>query len=105
MQDPLWGVLVMGISVVVNIIVSRHLFKVAKETDSIALETDAHHLSTDVWTSVGVFAGLLVIQIFDLHIMDPIIALAVALMISYVAIQLTIKAFQPLLDVTLPDCK
>jgi len=53
-RDPLIGVLIMAISAGVNIVVSRMLFRVSTETNSVALEADAWHLRTDVWTSAGV---------------------------------------------------
>ncbi len=71
---------------IINFLVSRRLYKVAKETDSIALEADALHLKTDVYTSLGVAIGLGLISITNLHILDPIIAIAVALIIVYEAI-------------------
>lgn len=97
------GILVMGISAIANALISRYLFKVAHRTDSIALEADAQHLSADVWTSVGVFAGLGFIQITGWHVLDPVVAILVALMIMRVAFTLTWKAAGPLLDVRLPD--
>ncbi|MDH7601598.1 MAG: cation diffusion facilitator family transporter [Armatimonadota bacterium] len=102
-ETPEWGLIVMGVSVVVNTFVSRYLFKVAKQTDSVALEADAHHLSTDVWTSIGVFVGLGILKMTNWHAVDPIIAIAVALMIMRVAFSLTWKAAGPLLDQKLPD--
>lgn len=99
------GIWVMGVSVVTNVIVSRYLFRVARETDSIALEADAHHLSTDVWTSLGVFAGLVLIRLTGWHVMDPIIALGVAALIVRVGVVLTWKAVGPLLDIQLPDAE
>ena len=98
-----WGMAVMGVSVLANTLISRYLFKVAAETDSIALEADGHHLSTDVWTSLGVFVGLGVIQLTGWHILDPIVAIGVAVMIMRVAVSLTWKSAAPLLDVRLPD--
>lgn len=97
------GIAVMGVSTLLNIFVARYLFRVAKATDSIALEADAHHLSTDVYTSMGVFIGLTVIQFTGWQVMDPIVALIVAVMIIRVALSLTRKAALPLLDVQLPD--
>lgn len=52
------GIAVMGISALVNWGVSQRLMKVAKESESIALESDAWHLRTDVYTSLGVFLAL-----------------------------------------------
>lgn len=96
------GLAVMGLSVLANTLISRYLFKVAGETDSIALEADGHHLSTDVWTSLGVFAGLGLIKLTGWHVVDPIVAIGVALMIMRVAFSLTWKAAGPLIDETLP---
>ena len=92
------GSLVMFISAGVNIFVSRKLYKVAKETDSVALEADALHLKTDVYTSLGVGVGLLLIWVTKIHILDPIIAILVALLILKEAYQLLSRAFSPLLD-------
>jgi len=92
------GSLVMFISAGVNIFVSRKLYKVAKETDSVALEADALHLKTDVYTSLGVGIGLLLIWVTKIHILDPIIAILVAIIILKEAYELLSKAFSPLLD-------
>ncbi len=97
------GLLVMGVSAIMNLIVSTKLMRVAKRTDSVALEADALHLRTDVYTSVGVFIGLLLIKITGWSILDPIIALGVALMIIKASFELTKKAFSPLVDVSLPE--
>jgi cation diffusion facilitator family transporter len=97
-----WGIAVMFISVIVNIFVSRLLFKIAKKEDSIALEADAMHLSVDIFTSVGVLAGLVVIKITGLKILDPIIALCVATLILRASWDLTRKSLQDLADKSLP---
>ncbi len=95
------GVLVMAISAVVNIFVSRRLYKVAKLTDSVALEADALHLKTDVITSAGVAVGLGLIWLTGWHVLDPIVALLVAVIIIYESWMLLRKAFSPLLDTAL----
>ena len=95
------GVLVMAISAVVNTFVSRRLYKVAKLTDSVALEADALHLKTDVITSAGVALGLGLIWLTGWHVLDPIIALLVAVIIIYESWMLLRKAFSPLLDTAL----
>lgn len=97
------GLFVMGFSAAINLFVSAQLMKVAKRTDSVALEADALHLRTDVYTSAGVFIGLFLIAITGWAIIDPLIALIVALMIIKAAFELTKKAFSPLVDVSLPD--
>lgn len=95
------GVLVMAISAIVNFFVSRRLYKVARQTDSVALEADALHLKTDVITSAGVALGLGLIWLTGWHVLDPIIALAVAVIIIYESWMLLRKAFFPLLDTAL----
>jgi cation diffusion facilitator family transporter len=104
-----WGVGVMLFSSVVNIVVSHLLFKVGQKTDSIALQADAWHLRTDVYTSAGVMVGLLVLWFgewfmpqLDCHWIDPAAALGVALLIIKAAYQLTIHSIRDLLDVSLP---
>lgn len=102
-QEPLEslgiGVFVMALSAVVNIFVSRKLYKVARDTDSVALEADALHLKTDVYTSFGVALGLLLLWITDLYWLDPVVAILVALFILKEAYHLLMKAFSPLLDI------
>lgn len=101
-QQPELGIIIMAISAVLNWLVSARLFKVAKETDSIALEADGHHLRLDVFTSLGVFVGLLIVQVTGLWIVDQILALLVALWIGWVGVQISGKAVGPLLDQQLP---
>ena len=96
------GVAVMAVASMANFTISNLLMKVARKTDSIALEADALHLRTDVYTSVGVLLGLAVIAITKIQILDPIIAIIVALLIMKAAWDITVKAFTPLLDVALP---
>jgi cation diffusion facilitator family transporter len=96
------GFAVMITSAIINIIVSRKLFRVAKETDSVALEADALHLKTDVLTSLGVAIGLALMFITGIHLLDPVIAILVALLIFKESFELFTKAFSPLLDSALP---
>jgi cation diffusion facilitator family transporter len=104
-----WGVVVMFFSSGVNYIVSRKLFQVGKKADSIALQADAWHLRTDVYTSAGVMAGLGIIWIghefspaSDIRWIDPVAALFVAVLILHTAYNLTVRSFRDLLDVKLP---
>lgn len=97
------GIAIMGISAVLNWFVSSRLMKVAKESESIALESDAWHLRTDVYTSLGVFAGLVAIHFTGLTILDPIFAIGVALIIIRAAYDLVRRSFSDLIDQRLPD--
>jgi len=92
------GSIVMLISAIVNTIVSRKLYKVARATNSMALEADALHLKTDVYTSLGVSAGLGLILITGINWLDPVIAILVALFIINESYHLLSRAFTPLLD-------
>lgn len=97
-----WGAGVMVVSVVLNTIVSRYLFRVAREEDSPALEADAHHLATDVYTSLGVAGGLGLVWLTGWHIVDPVVAIAVALLIMRIGYSLTLKSLHHLMDARLP---
>ncbi len=99
------GALVMLLSGVVNILVSRFLFRVGRRTESAALVADAWHLRTDVYTSFGVFAALGGIMLgeylapgLNLYFLDPLCALVVALMILKAGFHLAWEALGQLLD-------
>jgi len=96
------GFSVMIVSAIVNIFVSRKLYHVARETGSVALEADALHLKTDVYTSIGVATGLALMWITRIQLFDPIIAIFVALLILKESYDLFSRAYAPLLDRALP---
>jgi cation diffusion facilitator family transporter len=97
------GIAVMGFSALVNWYVSSRLMKVAKQTDSIALESDAWHLRTDIFTSLGVFFGLILIRLTGITIFDPIVAIGVAIVIMKAAYDLTKRSLSDLMDRSLPE--
>ncbi len=92
------GMIVMGISIVMNLFVSRYLYNVAKKADSIALYTDAQHLSADILTSVAILAGLFFVKITGFYIFDPIFAIIVATLILRTGLRLSKKSLNNLLD-------
>jgi len=97
--DKIWiGSLVMIVSAGINTYVSHRLYKVAHETKSVALEADALHLKTDVYTSIGVAIGLALIMITGIKWLDPVVAILVALFIIKESYTLLKRAFTPLLD-------
>lgn len=109
MEAPMLGFGVMLLSTITNTIVSRMLFKVGRETDSVALLADAWHLRTDVYTSAGVMAGLAFIWVgawffpdYNLLWLDPLCAVVVALLIIKAAYDLTVQSARDLLDASLP---
>jgi cation diffusion facilitator family transporter len=82
----------------VNFLVSRILFRAGKKYDSIALEADALHLMTDVWTSAGVVAGIGLVAVSGWQWLDPIVALAVAINIVWTGVRLVRRSALGLLD-------
>lgn len=86
----------------INFGVSRSMLRVAQDHDSIALEADARHLMTDVWTSIGVVGGILLVWLTGWHVLDPLIAIAVALNIVFTGVGLLRRSGQGLMDITLP---
>ena len=97
------AIAVMLTSAIVNFFVSRKLYKTSKEEDSMALAADALHLKTDVYTSLGVSLGILLIELTGLRILDSIVAILVALLIIKEAWELCSNAVEYLIDVKLTD--
>ncbi len=99
------GIYITAVAIVINILISRYLAKVARDTDSLALEADARHLFSDVLSSVAVLIGLIVVRLTGLNILDPIVALLVALLILKVGCDTLRKSFGGLVDVRLPEAE
>ena len=86
----------------INFIVARVLMKAAHRYQSIALEADAHHLMTDVWTSAGVVVAVGAVALTQWNWLDPVIALAVAGNIVFTGFSLVRRSALGLLDRSLP---
>jgi len=99
------GIGVMLVSIIVSIFLSRHLLKVSRAVDSIALQASAHNIAADVYSAAAVLAGLVAIRFTGLYILDPIIALLVALFILKVAYDVLRQSFGGLIDVRLPEAE
>ena len=97
------GIGVMVVSIIASIALSRHLLKVSRATDSVALEANAHNIAADVYSAAAVLVGLLVIRFTGLSIFDPVIALLVALFILKVAYDVLRRSFGGLIDVRLSE--
>ena len=102
-NESFLGISVMAIAVVSNFLVSSYLFRVAKKTNSISLYADGEHLRTDIWSSLGVLIGLILIKITGLIILDPIIAIVVALFILKTGFSISKTTLNNLLDGSLPQ--
>jgi cation diffusion facilitator family transporter len=96
------GMGVMLVSIVASIFLSRHLLKVSRSTDSLALQSNAHNIAADVYSAAAVLAGLLAVRLTGISIIDPILAILVALFIFKVAFDVLRNSFQGLVDTKLP---
>jgi len=92
-----WSFIVIFISIIVDVTRSRALFKVARKHDSQALEADALHFSTDIWSSSVVLIGLAGAA-FHFNYADPIAAFVVALIVLSVSYRLGKRSFDALID-------
>lgn len=97
------GITVMLVAIVVNIFISSLLFKTAKEADSISLYADGEHLRTDVYSSVGVLLGLILIKITGYSVIDSAVAILVSMFIFKTGYNISKKSLDNLLDHSLPD--
>ncbi len=95
------GLLISTGASLVNFAVARVLFRAGKANHSIALEADAHHLMTDVWTSAGVLGGIALVAITGWQTLDPIVALLVAANIVWTGVQLIRRSTLGLLDIAI----
>jgi cation diffusion facilitator family transporter len=96
------GIVVIGFSIVANIVVSTVIARRARETESPALEGDAAHLRTDAATSGAVLVGLVLVQVTGQTWLDPVIALVVAAAIVTAGVRLLLRASRVLVDEALP---
>lgn len=97
------GILVATLAGAMNLLTARIMLKAASQHDSITLEADARHLLTDVWTSVGILGGLVVILFIpSWNILDPILAIAVGLHIILTGIGLIRRSMDGLMDAAIP---
>ena len=97
------GIGVLAFSAVVSWVIARHLRKVAKQTDSSALEADSLHFSMDIYSNLGLMAGLLMVRWFDIVWLDPALSILVASYILHEALQLIKRSLTDILDQELPE--
>jgi len=96
------GLVVSAAAALINYVVARRLYEAGRHYRSIALEADARHLMTDVWTSAGVIAGVAAVWLTGWERLDPLIALAVAANIVWSGYKLMQRSIHGLLDRALP---
>lgn len=96
------GLLFSLLASAVNLAVGLTLIRNGRKRKSLVLEADGRHLMTDVWTSVGVIAGIVMVKLTGWLIIDPIIAILVALNIIYTGYKLISRSASGLMDATIP---
>jgi cation diffusion facilitator family transporter len=97
------GLLITTAASVINLVVAVVLIRAGRRYRSITVEADGRHLMTDVWTSAGVIAGILLVALTGWTVLDPIVALAVAANIVVAGFILVRRSVRGLLDVALPE--
>ncbi|MDO8657140.1 MAG: cation diffusion facilitator family transporter [Candidatus Levybacteria bacterium] len=101
LEQPILGLIISAIASIVNLTVATLLLRAGKKYRSITLEADAHHLFTDVWTSVGVIIGVSAVAITGLYILDPVIAIVVGVNIIYTGVKLIKRSIMGFMDVSI----
>lgn len=104
-EAPLLGIAVSALASAINLACGRLLISAGKRLHSIALEADGHHLMTDVWTSAGIIVGVALVAGTGWNLLDPLIALAVAVHIVFTGFMLMSRSFAGLLDAAIPEAE
>jgi cation diffusion facilitator family transporter len=102
LQNVGLGLSVTLVATALNGGVALVLLRAGRRLRSISLRADAQHLLTDVWTSVGVVVGIVMVQLTGWLVLDPLIALLVAANIVWTGVRLLQDTAQGLLDRALP---
>ncbi len=97
------GLIISFVATLVNLVVGLYLIKNGKEKKSLLLEADGKHLMTDVYTSVGVIAAIILVNFTGFILLDPIIAIVVALNIIWTGLQLIKRSANGLMDVSMTE--
>jgi cation diffusion facilitator family transporter len=96
------GLVVSVVASLINLGVALVILRAGRKHNSITLEANAHHLLTDVWTSVGVIAGVGLVAMTNWLWLDPVLALLVAANIVWTGIQIVRRSIAGLMDIALP---
>ncbi len=97
------GIYITLAAVIINLVVSRYIFRVAKATDSLALEATARDLLADLYSSCAVLIGLILVRLTGIDALDSIVALIVAVLIGRTAYYTIKRSFGGLIDSRLPE--
>jgi cation diffusion facilitator family transporter len=95
------GLVVSFVATLVNLGVALLLLRVGRKHNSITLEANAHHLMADVWTSVGVVAGVGLVVLTKWNWLDSVVALVVAANIVWTGVRIVRRSIAGLMDIAL----
>lgn len=95
------GLAIFIVASLVNLGVALLLLRVGRRSSSITLEANAHHLLTDVWTSIGVVAGVGMVALTGWERLDPVVALVVAANIIWTGVRIVRRSIGGLMDTAL----
>jgi cation diffusion facilitator family transporter len=104
-EAPFLGIAISALASAINLGCGLLLISAGKRLHSIALEADGHHLMTDVWTSAGIIVGVALVAATGWNILDPLMALAVAVHIVFTGFMLMSRSFAGLLDAAIPEAE
>lgn len=99
------GIYVTMAAIVINLAISRYALRVSRATDSLALEATAHDMLADAYSSGAVLVGLVLVRFTGLSMLDPIVALLVALLIFRTAYITMKRSLGGLMDARLPEAE
>jgi len=99
------GIYVTAAAIVINGTTSWYAFRIARSSESVALEATARHMLADVLSSCAVLVGLILVRLTGLNILDPIVALLVAILIVRTAYFTMRRSLGDLIDVKLPEAE
>ena len=97
------GMMLSVLATLINLATARILLYFGRKHNSITLEADSHHLMTDVWTTVGIIAGIFLVKLTNWQLLDPLMAIAVAMSIVYTGTKLIIRSTDGLMDSKLSE--
>jgi len=92
------GLLIVGVLALMNLALGLFLLRVGRQTNSIILTSNGHHILTDMWTSLGVLIGVGLVWLTDVVWLDPVVAVAVALNILWTGSKLVARSVEGLME-------
>ena len=99
------GLAISAAASLINLFVAMAILRAGKKYDSITLRANAHHLLTDVWTSAGVIAGVILVALTRWQWLDPLVAILVAINIVWTGASIVRASVLGLMDISLPPAE